>query len=553
MRAGVLRALAFSILFLGIFSHSRAVPLPDHRAICVDTSRNRLLWSVVYGGATEINLSYSALTNAYQYPAGIDTTQPRHFFPNRAVYFWAPIDKELSNHRWVLAGNAKTVRPASLSECNIALHGECVGGVYDYCSPGSTDSFCYPISCNVLTNACEAQAIACPADKPICVEALRACVACTRSFDCQQHNPISFCEGGWHCALDDHTCQRTPPPCDADQAECDPLLRTCRKFACSSHADCDDGNPCNGREICDFSLRTCYMDPTVDIPCNGERELCDGVSGKCHECVSDADCEQENASLFPCEPRKGCGADPVFPSHRVCETRPPVVECEDGMHCDNIDGSCVACVHDENCYPPEVRSGARPLRHCDGEFYCHAHECVHYARCMDETSPFCIESTKICSACMRDEHCDHTKSFCRPSNFCNIKSGKCESLGDQCGSKIVTLDNGNDAEMPTVCDEGTRSCIQSVLCLDDSHCRAATFCSRGERCNLYTGLCELDLLDTNGSFIVFNPCNGEPCLEDEKRCGLPINVWVTIIGYGVVWLVALSAVVLFCACNGKIV
>lgn len=552
LQASVLRALAYVLLLSQLLTVVSALPLPDHRALCVDSTRNQLLWKITYQGAASVELSYSPLNNAYRRPPGIDGTQPRVFHPDRAVYFWAKLDEDQSDHRWILAGNAVTVRPASLPSCSIRFEGECVGGVYDYCDVSNLSGFCNPVGCNYLTSQCEKQPHSCPSDKPVCAERLRGCVECIESSDCHSLSPIPFCEGGWHCDTTTHACERMPPPCNADEAECDPETRTCRNYACSSHADCDDGNPCNGREICDFNLRTCYKDPMTPPPCGGDTNRCDPVSGHCHECSDDIDCQPIGTMLYPCEPRRECGHDNTFPTLRACQDTPPVVQCEDGKHCDNHSGKCVACVYDDDCYPEDVQLGHRGLQYCDGEFYCHKNECVHYGRCMDEQMPFCFEDVQVCSECQTDEECQTSTSFCSPSRICNLQTGRCESGESPCQPTVVTLDNGVEAEMPMDCDEEERTCVQSVLCLDDSHCKTGSFCSLGETCNLFTGQCEIDMHDSNGTLVEFNPCGDLPCLEDEQRCGYPTEIIVSISVLAGMWVLVLSSLAFLCACCGKL-
>lgn len=553
LHASVLRALSFSLVLIVLMEPGAGMPLPDHKALCVDSSRNRLLWKVEYVGIHKIHLEYSSLNNAYRRPPGIDGSQPRTFFPDKPVYFWAPLDEEQSDHRWVLAGNAITVLPASLPPCSRHLQGECVGGVYDYCDVSGASGYCAPVTCNIATNQCERTTRDCPSDLPICVEQLKSCAECITSSDCQARSPIEFCDGGWHCNLEMHTCEQTPPPCDLQEAACDAETETCHRYACASHADCDDGNPCNGREICDFSLRTCYKDPLTPLPCSGRDDACDVVSGHCHECNTDVDCQPVGSMLYPCEPRKVCGKSADIPSLRECVDTPPVVQCEEGKHCDNDSGQCVNCVYDDDCYPEEVQAGTRRLVHCDGDFYCHKNECVHYGRCMDDSFPFCLEGSEVCSECRTDEECQLTaSSFCSPTHFCNLQTGRCESAEGPCSSVLVTLANGVEAEMPTVCDEESRSCVQSVLCLDDSHCQAGTFCSLGETCNTFTGQCEVQLRDGSGALIPPSPCGDQPCLEDEQRCGYPTDVLITVGVLGAIWVLVLSFLAFLCACCGKL-
>lgn len=552
LRASVLRALALVALLFLLVLPTVSLPLPDHSAVCVDSSRNQLLWKITYQGAGTIHLAYSSLNNAYRRPLGIDGTQPQTFFPEKPVYFWASLDAEQSEHRWVLAGNSISVRPASLPPCSRHLDGECVGGIYDYCDVANLSGFCHPMNCNPRTSQCEIQEHTCPDHQPICIDTLRSCVECRDSSDCQTRSPVPFCEGGWHCALSTHTCERTPPPCDEREAECDAESKTCRKYACSSHADCDDGNPCNGREICDFNLRTCYSDPMTPIPCEGDTAKCDSMSGRCHECNDNQDCQPIGTRLYPCEPRSECGIDAIFPSLRICVETEAIVKCEKEKQCDNQSGECVACLYDDDCYPDDVRMGHRSLRHCDGEFYCHQNECVHYGRCMDEGRPFCLEDTKTCSECRHDEECRESPSFCSPTRVCDLREGMCMMGENPCQSAVVTLENGAEAEMPTECDEENRMCVQSVLCLNDAHCKTGSFCTLGETCNIFTGLCEIDLHDDNGTLVQFSPCGDLPCLDDEQRCGYPTNVLITVSVLAGIWVLALSLLAFLCACCGKL-
>jgi hypothetical protein len=536
-----------TIIAFSTFTKAVSV-LPEHQPLCVDDTKG-LLWEIIYAGPSDIELSFSPINNAYQKPADIDGTQPMYFFHTKSTYFWAPVSSNTEAHRWTLAGNIQEVQITTLSSCADVITDSCVANVYDYCD---STSFCHGKVCDEQNDMCVLASPPCESNEFTCDEDLRECIQCKTAGDCQAREPIPFCDGGWHCNEETYQCEHLPPPCNSAESRCDMETKSCKLFACSSHSDCSDGNPCNGNELCDLAIHMCYTDPYTPLPCGGDTTRCDANTGKCHECEANNDCKLVvDEEWTVCTPQRACVIDGDSGTLRVCEDRDPKLICPSDKYCDDQKSTCVDCMSDADCYPDAVQLGHRQMEFCEGDFKCSSGICFHYPRCHDEDYPTCFEATRVCSECNNDSDCD-SEFFCSAQRSCNVVTGRCEDGNDPCGPVVVTLDNGVTTELPTECNEEERTCTQSVLCLDDSHCAPSSFCAPQQTCNTLTGLCEVRYRDENGTIIQPLPCEGQPCLEDEERCGLPTNVMIT---YGFIagsWVLVFAVLAFLCACTGQI-
>jgi hypothetical protein len=111
-------------------------------------------------------------------------------------------------------------------------------------------------------------------DDTVCADAHDAeCTAsvCTPALGCQLRVFGAECESGQHC--------------DLATGSCAPL------GVCEEDADCSDGNPCNGVELCETGMGFCYLaEEERECPFSGD------------ECL-EAFCEPISVDLFACEVR----------------------------------------------------------------------------------------------------------------------------------------------------------------------------------------------------------------------------------------------------------
>lgn len=106
-----------------------------------------------------------------------------------------------------------------------------------------------------------------------CIEELDACGECCHDADCDDG---FFCNGTETCV--DFACVAGDPPCARGGLSCD---GNCFEDTnecispCATDADCDDGQFCNGEEVCD----PCGSCQSVNPPCD-EAE-CDELNDVC--------------------------------------------------------------------------------------------------------------------------------------------------------------------------------------------------------------------------------------------------------------------------------
>lgn len=93
---------------------------------------------------------------------------------------------------------------------------------------------------------------------------------------------------------------------DANADDTDGCTRLC-KFTCSTSADCDDGNKCNGAEACDSAAHKCKPGAAVICsPKSGCTGTCEPSTGACSYpdadkdgVACDKDCNDADPAMFP--------------------------------------------------------------------------------------------------------------------------------------------------------------------------------------------------------------------------------------------------------------
>ncbi len=174
--------------------------------------------------------------------------------------------------------------------------------------------------------------------------------------------------------------------------------------ACESDLECDDGNYCNGSEICE-TTGAC-SDGT--IACAGA--VCDEENDRCVDCLSDSDCSD---GVF-CNGSETCGGSgQCQPGEGACA----------GSECDEQGDRCVNCLSAEDC---------------DDGIACTIDSC-------DEITGNC-SATPQDSLCGNGLYCDGEES-CDPVLGCQAGSppcASCDEQADQCEASGCSEENAVD-------------------------------------------------------------------------------------------------------------
>lgn len=160
------------------------------------------------------------------------------------------------------------------------------------------------------TVSCDPDGTACTAD--VCSEVTQACAHTPRDELC---SPTEYCDGaiaGMGCVQRD---------------------------ICSQDAHCDDGNPCNGAEICDMSVcrRGTPVNCDDDIACT--IDACNPATGACTRTLNHEYCDDG----FTCNGSEVC-------SETTGCVPGATVDCDDSEPCtlDTCEEPSGACAHLEN-------------------------------------------------------------------------------------------------------------------------------------------------------------------------------------------------------------
>ena len=170
--------------------------------------------------------------------------------------------------------------------------GDCVAGTAVDCDD---DDACTTDACDTTTGDCNHTAIDCDDDN-LCTD--DACVPATGCMSTPTDVAAAcdngdFCDGTELCDPATGLCAAGTDPCTADQT-CDEDADDCLDAPpCTVDADCpDDGDFCNGTESCDTTAGSCVSsgDPcTAPATCDEDVDACLGGA-----CAVDADCDDGN-------------------------------------------------------------------------------------------------------------------------------------------------------------------------------------------------------------------------------------------------------------------
>ena len=348
---------------------------------------------------------------------------------------------------------------------------------------------------------------------------------------------------------------------------------------CTTSAQCDDSDPCNGVSICDIPTGTCQVtQPPVDCSslnnaCN--IGVCNPVSGLCGTqprldgttCSDGNACTQTDSCLSgACE-----GSSPVVctaldqchiigtcnPATGVCDD-PIKVDgsaCSDGDACSQTDtcqgGSCVGanpvnCVALDQCHSPgtcDPFTGgcSNPPKtdgttcsdglNCTSPDACTGGICTGTALTCDDSITCTVDSCTEATGCFNDPstcgcetsaQCDDANP-CNGTETCNLTTFTCTvgtpvdctSLNDACNIGVCNATSGACETQPRA--DGT-SCTDGDACTVTDTCTAGT-CIPGPSttCN-DTNVCTADTCDSGTGQCVFSPVAGS--CNDGNACTL---------------------------------
>jgi len=295
-------------------------------------------------------------------------------------------------------------------------------------------------------------------------------------------------------------------PCTADG--CDPTTGTC------THAPCDDGNPCNGTETCDAT--GCHLGTPIQCSnnnaCDG-LETCDPATGTCLPGTA-PNCDDAN----PC-------TDDSCDAVLGCVHTPNSLPCDDGNACTLGDscqaGTCTGtpiscddgnvCNGFESCDPATgaCLPGTPPT--CDDGNPCTDDFCDPTLGCLssDNTNP-CDDGNPcttgdVCAA----GTCSGTPVSCSDGNFCNGQE-TCSPVDGSCQpGPPPTCDDANPCTVDS-CDS-VLGCVHTPA-PDGGACDDGNACTTGDTC--LGGLCGGLSLDCNDN----DPCTLDACNPVDGSC-----------------------------------
>ncbi len=331
--------------------------------------------------------------------------------------------------------------------------GECVGAKPKTCE--ATDDCHDAGECDAKTGECAVKA---KVDGEPCDDGQ----ACTTNDFCTEGacgGEAVVCDDGLACSSD--SCDEKSGACAADTSNC----------SCKKDADCEDGNACNGTELCDPLQKLCKLgtpvvcatsaDPCLQNVCVPETGACEPEPAKDGTACNDADgC----STVDTCQAGKCEGSSPV-----VCAA---LSQCHVAGTCDSSTG---------HCSNPEKPAKTA----CNDGNACTTSEACLAGACVGGATTTCVASDQ-----------------CHDAGSCNTVTGACSKPAKTNG---VKCDDGNACSGGDACQNGVCTPVSQVTCvaLDSCHTVGA--------CDAKTGACS-NPVKANGT-----ACNdGLTCTTADK-------------------------------------
>ena len=302
---------------------------------------------------------------------------------------------------------------------------------------------------------------------------------CTTDAECDDGQ---FCNGAELCV--GGACVAGADPCPGQL--CDETLDTC--VSCLADIDCDDGQFCTGAEACVSGECAVGFDPCPGQSCN---EWLDA----CVECLAHADCSDGQY----CNGQELCVGGACVAGADPCP----------GQSCNEALDTCVGCLSDADCDDGDA---------CTDEF-CDAGVCVNTSINCDDGSACTTDSCHPALGCLNEPlDCDDgdacTADSCHPTSGCLYDAVDCDD-GDPCTADSCDPLAGCVHE-PTDCG-GDPPCTSHADCDDGDAC-TFDLCSMGSCLNLPIPDCADESCVSDGE------CDdGNACTEDFCDAGVCVN------------------------------
>lgn len=421
--------------------------------------------------------------------------------------------------------------------------GECVGAEAKTCE--ATDDCHEAGECDKDTGECTPKA----KDNGASCDDGQTCTTNDVCTDGACGGEAVVCDDGLACSKD--SCDEESGACAADTSQC----------SCNTDADCQDGNACNGNEICDPEQKLCKLGAHVVCaasadPC--QRNACVPETGECElEPVDNgASCDDLNActrvdtcqegvcvggSAVVCAALNQChSAGTCSPDTGLCDNPPKAGPCNDGNACTTGDacqaGECVGktatvCAASDQCHDAGVCSPANGS--CSNPAKANGVQCNDGNACTSGDScqnGSCSPSSQVtCSAldsCHAVGVCNTTTGVC--TNPAKADGTACNdglncTTGDKCtaGKCGGTAQVCNDGIACTVdsCSEKLGGCTtnsSACACQTSADCNDGNPCNGIETCNLQTLQCQPGAaVDCSG---LNDACNVGTCSVATGKC-----------------------------------
>lgn len=262
---------------------------------------------------------------------------------------------------------------------------------------------------------------------------------------------------------------------------------------CASDPDCDDGDACNGLELCVASA--CALGTPIDcddgVSCTND--TCESTSGACTHSPDDALCPADLACdvVDDCTAPLACTVDADCDDAVFCngiETCDPAFGCRHGtpptcddlLRCttDTCDAATDACLHTNDdtqcrdtlaCNGIEACDPTNPSADGDGCVFGASPVCDDGIPC---TIDGCSEAAGGCAVTPDDTICSDGV-FCNGAEICDATAGCGPGVTPTCADTIGCTTGR--------CDATTDACVQDP---DDAFCQDGLVCNGAERCDV---------------------------------------------------------------------
>ncbi len=281
---------------------------------------------------------------------------------------------------------------------------------------------------------------------------------CTPSGACE--GEAATCDDGLDCSVDS---------CDPDSG----CVFDTSPCPCLDNLTCDDGNACNGAELC--VMNACVAGVPVDCPAPADvckAAQCDAATGDCLEVVGPAaDCDDGSA----CTVSDTC-------VNGTCQGA--TISCNDGLACsaDSCDPAS-GCVHDTSTCECVDDNDCPDDNLCDGVMTCVDNACVNgpAVLCPQSDNPceesWCAPATGACGfAPVAGTPACNDGDACTSGDQC--VGGVCSGAPTLCNDNIGCTVDTCGANGVCVYDDSGCGCLNNSDCLDTNVCNGVETCDQ---------------------------------------------------------------------------